>query len=274
VNFQSTAVRFAISSLKAFEYVRPLALSIMISQAAILKELDKDLEGRPYTGCVSPVPDKFTVAQQPHMCLYGLLYYEKICSAKARELFKDYVKESTRKKVLEEDIHAIEILVDQTPHVSATVLADMVLKLSVVNAEAVINRQPESERHYIRQLILSSSKESDLRNHYRKQAEDAAIMNISVAAKKKLEIFKTTIISISSGKVAAATNNEEKSLAYRKQAQLMDLASEVERQLSQSADHWAAEVPQYQRELASAKPEEINNLFKQLTDRMNTLFKA
>jgi hypothetical protein len=106
----------------------------------------------------------------------------------------------------------------------------MVLKLSVVNAEAVINRQPESERHHIRQLILSSSKESDLRNHYKKQAEDAAIMNISVAAKKKLETFKTTIISISSGKVAAAVN-DEKSLACRKQAQLMDLASEIERQL-------------------------------------------
>jgi hypothetical protein len=114
-NFQSTTVRFAISSLKAFEYVCPLALSIMCSQADILKELDKDLEGRPYTGCVSPVPDKFTVAQQPHMCLYGLLYYEKICSAEARDLFKDYVKESTRKKVPEEDIHTIEILVDQTP---------------------------------------------------------------------------------------------------------------------------------------------------------------
>jgi hypothetical protein len=105
--YQSTTIRFGLACLKAFEYVGKWAKEEMSAQADMLKEMSSAILNRLFTRCVSPIPDKFMIANFAHNCYYGVLYFEKCCTKEAKVIFKEYVTTSMTKKHTPNDIDHI-----------------------------------------------------------------------------------------------------------------------------------------------------------------------
>jgi hypothetical protein len=82
--FQSTTLRIGLACLKVFEYVRCWAKEEVAAQADLLHEMASSINNRPFTGCVSPIPDKIMIANFTQ--IYGVI-------------FQDYVTTSMTKKI-------------------------------------------------------------------------------------------------------------------------------------------------------------------------------
>lgn len=142
----STTLRFAIASIRDYKQVSTDPHSKMSGQATALTKIEKEVNDRPYTGCCHPLPTKFQIAQYPHMCYYGVKVYEKSLTEKEKELFEDYKITSVESKLTPREMAYIQILVENTPAMDDSALADWIAKLDLATGLDEFNTKSDPKK--------------------------------------------------------------------------------------------------------------------------------
>jgi len=188
----SSTVRFAMMGLTAFETVKEIAPAKMKNEAKNLQDSKEWAIDKPYFSLDSPIPNRFMVANQRMMSVYGLKLHEKNCTGDEKEQFKRYAIAAIAEKLDSQDRQTVDIMVDSSPSFNNSTTADLLAGVNLEIAEKVLaSLKPEAAAE-VKRLVTESPKDCALKTSLVEQLTRASRARVKATTDARLRDVSST----------------------------------------------------------------------------------